>query len=147
MVTVAMIAMMKNNPTTKTLSKVTTSIMTTMTIVLHRELENDWSSFALSTVQFACNQCVSRCCCLLLAYPRNSSFPTLVCQILPYWCAYILGRAYVFGIVRPRGTATRSFRNCAVARNPSNLLLFWVFAILPTFCSVDLFAVFFKVKL
>ena len=35
MVTVAMIAMMRNNPTRKTLLKVTMSMMTTMTTVLH----------------------------------------------------------------------------------------------------------------
>ena len=45
MVTVAMIAMMRNNPTRKTLLKVTMSMVTTVTTVLHRDLENDWSSF------------------------------------------------------------------------------------------------------
>ena len=55
MVTVAMIAMMENNPTRKTLLKVTTSMMTTMTTVLHGDFQNDWSSVPFfSTAQSAC---------------------------------------------------------------------------------------------
>ena len=47
-VTVAMNAMMRKNPTKRTLLKVTMSMMTTMTTVLHRDFENDWSSFLFS---------------------------------------------------------------------------------------------------
>ena len=38
MVTVAMSAMMRNNPTSKTTLQVTMSMMTTMTTVLHQEI-------------------------------------------------------------------------------------------------------------
>ena len=53
MVTVAMIAMMKSE-TRRTLSKVTMSMMTTITTVPHRNLENEWSSLPFFTVQSAC---------------------------------------------------------------------------------------------
>ena len=43
MVTIAKSAMMRNNPTKKTLLKVTMSMTTTIITVLHRDLENDWS--------------------------------------------------------------------------------------------------------
>ena len=69
MVTVT-IAMLMKNPTMKTLSKVTTCMMTKMTTVLHWDQE-DWSSSLFSTVQVAFVQGVlwsSRCCCLLLAW-------------------------------------------------------------------------------
>ena len=59
MVTVAMVAMTKN-PTKKTLSEVTMSKMTTMTTVLHRNLEIDWSSVLFFTVQSVCIHCVLR---------------------------------------------------------------------------------------
>ena len=53
MVTVAMSAMMRNNPTRITMLKVTMSMVTTMATVLHRDLENDWSRFPISTAQVA----------------------------------------------------------------------------------------------
>ena len=40
-------------PTNKTILKGTMSMMTTMTTVLHRDLEKDWSISPFSTVQFA----------------------------------------------------------------------------------------------
>ena len=43
--TVAMSAMMSNNPTKKIMLKVTAPMMTTMTTVLHRDFEKDWSRF------------------------------------------------------------------------------------------------------
>ena len=42
--TVATSLMIRNNPSKKTLLNVTISMMTTMTTVLHRDSENDWSS-------------------------------------------------------------------------------------------------------
>ena len=39
----------------------------------------------------------------------------------------------------PRGGAPRLFRNCASARILRNILLFWVFSILQSFHSFDLF--------
>ena len=56
MVTVAMSAMMRNNPTRKPLLTVTMSMVTTITTVLHRDFETDWSSSPFSTVQDACIQ-------------------------------------------------------------------------------------------
>ena len=51
--------MMRNNLTNKTMLKVTMSMMDTMTSVLHRDFENDWSSSPFSTVlQVACIQSV-----------------------------------------------------------------------------------------
>ena len=140
MVTVAMSAMMmKSDPTTKTMLKVTMSMMTTMTTGLHRDFQNDRSSSPLSTVQVACIQGVlwsTKCCCLLFgwvarpctglcsnAFPwewlRNSSFPTLPCQTLSYRFACILARACAFDIARQRGGAPRSFQKlclCAESR-------------------------------
>ena len=43
MVTVAMSVMMRFDPAKKTLLKVTMSMITTMTTILHRDLEYDWS--------------------------------------------------------------------------------------------------------
>ena len=60
-----MMAIMRSNPTRKTLLKVTMSMMATMTTVLHRDFENDWTCSPFSTVQVACLQGVisfSRCC-------------------------------------------------------------------------------------
>ena len=125
MVTVAMSAMMRNTPTRKTMLNVIMSMMTTMTTVLHRDFQSDWSSVPFSTVQVACTQGVLRsswCCCLLLdwvarpciglcrnAFPqewlRNSSFPTPVCQILPYRSACILVRACAVDIAHQRDSA------------------------------------------
>ena len=51
--TVPMSAMIRNSPTKKTTLKVTMSMMTTMTPVLHRDFKNDWSSFSFSTIQVA----------------------------------------------------------------------------------------------
>ena len=68
MVIVAMFVTTKN-PTMKTLMKVTTFKMTTMPTVVHRDLENDWSSTPNSTVHVVCMLGVlwsSRCCYLLL---------------------------------------------------------------------------------
>ena len=145
MVTVAMSAMMRNNPTKKTMLKVTMSMMTTLTTISHRDFQNDWSSFPSSTVQCVCIQGVlwsSRCCCLLdwvarpcgglcsnalpREWPRNSSFPTLFC-LSPYRSACVLVRACAVDVARQRGSAPRSCRNGAFARNPGNLLLFCEF--------------------
>ena len=56
LVIVAMSAMMKNNPARKTMLNVTVFMMTTITTVLHRDFENDWSNSHLSAVQFVCIQ-------------------------------------------------------------------------------------------
>ena len=138
-----MSAMMMSNPTRKTLLEATMSMMTTVTPVLHRDVEHDWSSSLFSTVQVACIQGVmwsSRYCCLLdwvarpctdlcsnallQGKPRNSSFPTLYCLSLACRSAYILVRACAVGIAHPRGSTPVLFRNCASARNLSSILLF-----------------------
>ena len=53
-VTVPMSSMMRKSPTKKTVLNVTMSMMTTMTTVLHRDFENDWSSSPFSKEQVAC---------------------------------------------------------------------------------------------
>ena len=126
MVIVAMIATTKN-PTKETQSKVTVS----MTTVLHRIVEIDWSTLPLTTVQVVRIQRVLRsvrCCCLLLdrvarpctglcgelflqEQPRNSFFHLLFWQIFPCKTACILVHARAFDIARPRGSGQRSFRN------------------------------------
>ena len=141
--TVAMSAMMMNNPTRKTMLTVTMSMMTTMTTVLHRDLENDQSSVPFSSVHVACIQGVlwsSQCCWLLLdwvapcvglysdaslhEYLRNSSFPTLICQISSISVCVYLVRACAFDIARPLCSAPRLFRDSIFLRNRSILLLF-----------------------
>ena len=67
MATVAMSAMMWNNPTRKTLLKVIMSMMTTMTTV--RDLENDWSNFP-----FHCTCCLYSGCSLGGESRRFTSF-------------------------------------------------------------------------
>ena len=68
MVAVAMVAMTKN-PTKNTSSKVTVSMMTTMTTVPHRDLEIDWSSFPFSTVHSVCIEGVLLVFTVLLPHP------------------------------------------------------------------------------
>ena len=51
-----MSAMMRHSLTKKTMLNGTMSMMTTMTTVLHRDFENDWSSSPFSTEQVACIQ-------------------------------------------------------------------------------------------
>ena len=71
MVTVAVNAMMRNNPTRKTLTKL---MMTTMTTVLHRDQENDWSNspFPLyKLLVFLVPFWSTRSCCLLLVGFRD----------------------------------------------------------------------------
>ena len=81
----------ENNPNRKTLLEVIMSMMTSMTTVLHRDFENDWSNSPFSTVQVACIQgfilvftallarpCIGLCSnAFLQDWQRNSSFPTL----------------------------------------------------------------------
>ena len=69
-----MIAMTKN-PTKNTLSKVTVSMMTTMTTVPHRDLEIDWSSFPFSIVQSVCVEGVLLVFTVLLPPLRSGAFP------------------------------------------------------------------------
>ena len=57
MATVATSAMTRNSSTKKTLLKVTMSMMTTMTTVLHRDFQNDWSSFPISCGSYWCSGC------------------------------------------------------------------------------------------
>ena len=59
----------EDNPTKKTLLKVTMSMVTTMTTVPHRDLEKDWSSVPFCTVQFACIQIVYLVFTVLLPPP------------------------------------------------------------------------------
>ena len=120
------------------------------------------SSF--STVHVACIQGVFfffglLCCCIFLgwvarpciglcsnAFPgewlRNSSFPALSCENFPYRFACVLVCVCAFDIARQRGSAPRSFRSCACARNFSNFSFFCVFVILQIFHSVGPFGVF-----
>ena len=139
---------MMSNPTKKTMLKVT---MPTMTTVLHREFQTDWSRFPFSTIQVACLLGLlwsSRCCCLLLDWVArqctglsSNTLPqecghviqTPLCQIIPCRSGWILVRACASDVARPRDSAPRSFRKCACARNPNSLLLVWVFATLQIF--------------
>ena len=141
--------MMKNDPTMKTFLKLTMSMMTTMTTVLHRDFQNAWSSFPFAPAEVACIQCVlwSSRCCLLHAWVAR---PSMVSVVTPFFKSgnvilpsqrnsvkffHIGLRASLFvhallDIARQCGSGARSFRNCACARNPDNLLLFRVFGIL-----------------
>ena len=69
MVTVAMVAKMRNNPTKQTMLKVAMSMMTTTNTVLHWNFETGWSSVPFSSKQVACVHSLlwsSRRFCLLL---------------------------------------------------------------------------------
>ena len=145
MVNVAMSAMMKNDPTRNTLPKVTKSMMTTMTTVLHRHLQKDWSSFSFSTVQVACIQDVLwslRCCCTSpliglddrvlvsvvtpLFRSSNVILPFSRCSVKLFHTS-LRTSLFVHAHIRDcssLSSAPRSCRNCASARNQSNLFLF-----------------------
>ena len=84
-----------NNLTKKTLVKVTMSMMTTMTAVLHRDLETDWSSFPFSTVLVACIQGVYGVAASFLIGLHDRVFSVVTpsfrssCVILSYRCCSV----------------------------------------------------------
>ena len=155
---VATIARMTTSPTKKTLLKVTMSMMTTMTTVLHRDLENDWSCFSLfhsSLIVFRAFPWSSRCClpppglgCFSRSRPRSYLSPaaftvqvnsTSVC-VGPCACMRH-SMLLIIGVALHGRSAIVLLREIQVIS-----CYFRVFAILPIFRSVDLFAVFVNAK-
>ena len=147
-------AMMRNNPTRKTMLQVTMSTMTTMTTVLLRELQNDRSIFPLFKLAFI--QGVlwsSRCCCFFFdwvgrpcvglcgnAIPHdrllNSSIPALSCHSFISVCVspslfvvseVALHDRYAIVLVRGIQAIVCSFIFCDSSDFPSHRPLLGIF--------------------
>ena len=139
-VTVATSAMLRNF-IRKTLLKVTMSMMTTMTTVLHQDLENAWSSSLL----FHSTCCLYSRCSFGLHRVAASSLiglhdSVLICVVTPLFRSshvllpfqrssvefFHIGlrvSLFVRALVAHQCSARRSFRNCASSQNLRNLLL------------------------
>ena len=99
--TVAMSKMIRSDTTRKIVLKVTMSIMTTMTTVLHRDFESG-QVLCLQGVLFGLHGrvLISVVTPFFQEWPRNSSFPTQLFKIMSCRSAYILVHACVFDIAQ-----------------------------------------------